>query len=164
MRSATDEFILRELAEGGGWPYTGKAGQRPQLAGSTDSLKNRAAAVLANNGIAPYSDLFGPGGLRFLQQLELQPPRRQLDSMLTQHDPPHGTCAHPAGASECSGELVSRRWPLRPTRATDGRRLDPAPSAARRTGPPRAVEWITQTLPTHAPAVTEHGTPTTRGP
>jgi hypothetical protein len=123
MRSATDEFILRELAEGGGWPYTGKPASVLSW-GSTDSLKNRAAAVLANNGIAPYSDLLGPSGLRFLQQLELrEPPRRQLDSMLTQHDPPHGTCAYQAGASESSGELVSCQWPLRPTRAKTVARL-----------------------------------------
>jgi transposase len=48
------------------------------------SLKNRVAAILAKHGIAaPYSDMFGPGGLRFLERLELrQSPRRRLDSML----------------------------------------------------------------------------------
>jgi transposase len=49
------------------------------------SLKNRVAAILAKNGIAaPYSDMFGPSGLRFLRELELrEPARRRLDSMLT---------------------------------------------------------------------------------
>src|SRR3954447_17042270 len=47
-------------------------------------LKNRVSAVLAKNGVErPYSDLFGPGGLRFLTELELREgPRRRLDSTL----------------------------------------------------------------------------------
>ena len=48
------------------------------------ALKNRVAAILAKNGIAaPYSDMFGAGGLRFLAELELrEAPRRRLDSTL----------------------------------------------------------------------------------
>jgi transposase len=48
------------------------------------ALKNRVGAILAKNGIdRAYSDLFGPGGLRFLGQLELREgPRRRLDSLL----------------------------------------------------------------------------------
>jgi len=48
------------------------------------ALKNRVSAILAKNGVdRPYSDLFGPGGLRFLEELELREgPRRRLDSLL----------------------------------------------------------------------------------
>ena len=48
------------------------------------SLKNRVSAILAKNGIAaPYSDMFGVGGTRFLAELELRDsPRRRLDSQL----------------------------------------------------------------------------------
>src|SRR5947208_16335833 len=48
------------------------------------ALKQRVGAVLAKQGIArPYSNLFGPGGSRFLTELELrQGPRRRLDSLL----------------------------------------------------------------------------------
>src|SRR5215213_9892683 len=48
------------------------------------ALKNRVAAILAKNGIAaPYSDMFGAGGQRFLAALELrEAPRRRLDSTL----------------------------------------------------------------------------------
>jgi hypothetical protein len=42
-------------------------------------------AILAKNGVQPtYSDLFGPGGRRFLAGLCLrEPPWRRLDSLLT---------------------------------------------------------------------------------
>ena len=48
------------------------------------ALKQRVGAILAKHGIArPYSNLFGPGGLRFLDELELrEAPRRRLDSLL----------------------------------------------------------------------------------
>ena len=48
------------------------------------ALKNRAGAILAKQGVQrPYSDMFGPGGLRFLDALELrESPRRRLDSTL----------------------------------------------------------------------------------
>jgi transposase len=48
------------------------------------SLKNRVAAILAKNGTAaPYSDMFGVGGTRYLEALELrEAPRRRLDSTL----------------------------------------------------------------------------------
>jgi transposase len=48
------------------------------------ALKQRVGAILAKNGIArPYSNLFGPGGSRFLAELELREgPRRRLDSLL----------------------------------------------------------------------------------
>src|SRR5438128_5751837 len=48
------------------------------------ALKNRVGAILAKHGIArPYSDMFGPGGTRFLAELELREgPRRRLDSLL----------------------------------------------------------------------------------
>src|ERR687897_3260408 len=48
------------------------------------ALKQRVGAVLAKHGIArPYSNLFGPGGSRFLAELELREgPRRRLDSLL----------------------------------------------------------------------------------
>src|SRR4051812_717622 len=49
------------------------------------ALKQRVGAILAKHGIArPYSNLFGPGGLRFLEELELREgPRRRLDSLLS---------------------------------------------------------------------------------
>ena len=48
------------------------------------ALKNRVGAILAKGGIPrPFSDMFGPGGTRFLAELELrEAPRRRLDSML----------------------------------------------------------------------------------
>src|SRR5215218_7831392 len=48
------------------------------------ALKQRVGAILAKQGIArPYSNLFGPGGSRFLTALELREgPRRRLDSLL----------------------------------------------------------------------------------
>jgi transposase len=57
---------------------------RVALTRMRSALKNRVSAVLAKNGIQrPYSDLFGPGGLRFLAELELRDgPRRRLDSTL----------------------------------------------------------------------------------
>jgi transposase len=57
---------------------------RVALTRMRSALKNRVSAVLAKNGIQrPYSDLFGPGGLRFLAELELREgPRRRLDSTL----------------------------------------------------------------------------------
>src|SRR6266498_4296996 len=49
------------------------------------ALKNRVHALLARQGIQNgHADLFGPGGRRFLADLELrQPPRRRLDSLLS---------------------------------------------------------------------------------
>jgi transposase len=49
------------------------------------ALKQRVGAILAKHGIArPYSNLFGPGGLRFLEEVELREgPRRRLDSLLS---------------------------------------------------------------------------------
>ena len=57
---------------------------RVALTRMRSALKNRVSAVLAKNGIQrPYSDLFGPGGLRFLAGVELRDaPRRRLDSTL----------------------------------------------------------------------------------
>src|SRR4051812_24215960 len=57
---------------------------RVALTRMRSALKNRVSAVLAKNGIQrPYSDLFGPAGLRFLAELELREgPRRRLDSTL----------------------------------------------------------------------------------
>jgi transposase len=46
---------------------------RVALTRMRSALKNRVSAVLAKNGIQrPYSDLFGPAGLRFLAELELR--------------------------------------------------------------------------------------------
>src|SRR5215204_4986480 len=58
---------------------------RVALTRMRSALKNRVAATLAKNGIArPYSNLFGPGGSRFLAELELREgPRRRLDSLLS---------------------------------------------------------------------------------
>ncbi len=49
------------------------------------ALKQRVGAILAKHGIQrPYSNLFGPGGMRFLEELELrQGPRQRLDSLLS---------------------------------------------------------------------------------
>jgi transposase len=57
---------------------------RVALTRMRSALKNRVSAVLAKNGIQrPYSDLFGPGGLAFLAELQLrESPRRRLDSTL----------------------------------------------------------------------------------
>jgi transposase len=57
---------------------------RVALTRMRSALKNRAGAILAKQGIArPYSDMFGPGGLRFLDTLQLpESPRRRLDSTL----------------------------------------------------------------------------------
>jgi transposase len=48
------------------------------------ALKNRVHAILAKHGITrQHSDLFAPGGRRFLDQLQLcDAPRRRLDSLL----------------------------------------------------------------------------------
>jgi transposase len=48
------------------------------------ALKQRVGAILAKHGIQrPYSNLFGPGGMRFLTELELREgPRQRLDSLL----------------------------------------------------------------------------------
>src|SRR5436190_444864 len=57
---------------------------RVALTRMRSALKNRAGAILAKQGVQrPYSDMFGPGGLRFLDALELrESPRRRLDSTL----------------------------------------------------------------------------------
>jgi transposase len=57
---------------------------RVALTRMRSALKNRVSAVLAKHGIQrPYSDLFGPAGLRFLAKVELREgPRRRLDSTL----------------------------------------------------------------------------------
>ena len=57
---------------------------RVALTRMRSALKQRVGAILAKNGVArPYSDLFGPSGLRFLEELELrESPRRRLDSTL----------------------------------------------------------------------------------
>ena len=57
---------------------------RVALTRMRSALKNRAGAILAKQGIQrPYSDMFGPAGLRFLEALELaESPRRRLDSTL----------------------------------------------------------------------------------
>jgi transposase len=57
---------------------------RVALTRMRSALKNRAGAILAKQGIQrPYSEMFGPGGLRFLETLELrESPRRRLDSTL----------------------------------------------------------------------------------
>jgi transposase len=49
------------------------------------ALKNRAGSVLAKYGVRrPFADMFGPGGLRFLDALQLpESPRRRLDSTLS---------------------------------------------------------------------------------
>jgi transposase len=57
---------------------------RVALTRMRSALKNRAGSILAKQGIQrPFSDMFGPGGLRFLESLELgESPRRRLDSAL----------------------------------------------------------------------------------
>ena len=57
---------------------------RVALTRMRSALKNRAGAILAKQGITrPYSDMFGPGGLQFLDALELpEGQRRRLDSTL----------------------------------------------------------------------------------
>lgn len=57
---------------------------RVALTRMRSALKQRIGAILAKNGVArPYSNLFGPGGSRFLAELELREgPRRRLDSLL----------------------------------------------------------------------------------
>ena len=57
---------------------------RVALTRMRSALKQRVGAILAKRGIQrPYSDLFGPGGTRFLEALELpEAPRRRLDSLL----------------------------------------------------------------------------------
>ncbi|MCA1680100.1 MAG: IS110 family transposase [Actinobacteria bacterium] len=57
---------------------------RVALTRMRSALKNRVGAILAKNGIdRAYSNLYGPGGLRFLQELDLREgPRRRLDSLL----------------------------------------------------------------------------------
>jgi transposase len=49
------------------------------------ALKNRAGSILAKQGVGrPYADMFGRGGLRFLDALALREgPRRRLDSTLS---------------------------------------------------------------------------------
>jgi transposase len=58
---------------------------RVALTRMRSALKQRVGAILAKHGIQrPYSNLFGPGGMRFLEQLELREgPRRRLDSLLS---------------------------------------------------------------------------------
>jgi transposase len=57
---------------------------RVALTRMRSALKQRVGAILAKHGVQrPYSNLFGLGGLRFLEELELrQGPRRRLDSLL----------------------------------------------------------------------------------
>jgi len=57
---------------------------RVALTRMRSALKNRTGAILAKQGVTrPYSDMFGPGGLRFLETVELPAsPRRRLDSTL----------------------------------------------------------------------------------
>jgi transposase len=57
---------------------------RVALTRMRSALKNRAGSILAKQGVdRPYSDMFGPAGLRFLTALELpEGPRRRLDSTL----------------------------------------------------------------------------------
>jgi transposase len=57
---------------------------RVALTRMRSALKNRAGAILAKQGVKrPFSGMFGPGGLRFLETLELaESPRRRLDSRL----------------------------------------------------------------------------------
>jgi transposase len=57
---------------------------RVALTRMRSALKQRVGAILAKHGIQrPHSNLFGPGGMRFLDELELREgPRRRLDSLL----------------------------------------------------------------------------------
>jgi transposase len=67
---------------------------RVALTRMRSALKNRGGAILAKHALArPNSDMFGPGGLRFLEALELgESPRHRLDSM-------------PALIADCSREI-----------------------------------------------------------
>jgi transposase len=58
---------------------------RVALTRMRSALKNRAGSILAKQGVKrPFSDMFGPGGLRFLEALELpEAARRRLDSTLS---------------------------------------------------------------------------------
>jgi transposase len=58
---------------------------RVALTRMRSSLKNRVSAILAKHGIQrPYSDLFGPAGMKFLADIELrESPRQRLDSTLS---------------------------------------------------------------------------------
>jgi transposase len=58
---------------------------RVALTRMRSALKQRVGAILAKHGIQrPYSNLFGPGGMRFLTELELREgPRQRLDSLLS---------------------------------------------------------------------------------
>jgi transposase len=58
---------------------------RVALTRMRSALKNRAGSILAKQGVKrPYSNMFGPGGLRFLETLELpEAARRRLDSTLS---------------------------------------------------------------------------------
>jgi len=57
---------------------------RIALTGMRSALRNHVHAILAKHGIArQHSDLFGPGGRRFLAELQLrEAPRRRLDSLI----------------------------------------------------------------------------------
>jgi transposase len=57
---------------------------RVALTRMRSALKNRAGAILGKNGIQrPLSNMFGPSGLDFLQEVQLrEAPRRRLDSTL----------------------------------------------------------------------------------
>jgi transposase len=57
---------------------------RVALTRMRSALKNRAGSILAKQGVdRPYSEMFGPAGLRFLEALELPAgSRRRLDSTL----------------------------------------------------------------------------------
>jgi transposase len=57
---------------------------RVALTRMRSALKQRVGAILAKRGVKrPFSDMFGPGGLRFLDELELpESPRRRLDGTL----------------------------------------------------------------------------------
>ncbi len=58
---------------------------RIALTGMRSALKNRVHAILAKHGITrQHSDLFGPGGRRFLAELQLrEAPQRRLDSRMS---------------------------------------------------------------------------------
>jgi transposase len=57
---------------------------RVALTRMRSAVKNRAGSILAKQGVKrPFSDMFGRGGLRFLDALEpAESPRRRLDSTL----------------------------------------------------------------------------------
>jgi transposase len=61
---------------------------RIALTSMRSALKNRVHAILAKHGITrQHSDLFGPGGRRFLSELQLrEAPRRRLDSVISPID------------------------------------------------------------------------------